>query len=348
MANTLSFSRLSTYMTCGKKYELQHIHGLREKYASSALLFGSAIDSALNSLLVTRDLELADVVFYESWKQQTINNVLTQLKHCELIQYSEKDFDRDLFPKGKDFTEYDEINILRKDKKPISIEQQKIFNSYSWESLFFKGNIILKSYYEKILPRVLETLSVQEKFQLKNDEGDVINSIADAVLKWEDGRIILFDNKTSSVMYKQDQAATATQLITYYHALKDKYKIDAVGYIVMDKTINKNKIKICSKCGFEGTGKNHKTCFNETSLGRCHGTWLENCSSDCDIYPIINNVSPIAEALVMSTFQEANEGIKNKVFNRNLNACSTGFTCPYFKKCWNNSDDGLIKTERKY
>lgn len=57
MPNRLSFSQVRLYQDCGRRYELHYVEGWREKYAHSALLFGSAIDESLNTLLDTRDLQ---------------------------------------------------------------------------------------------------------------------------------------------------------------------------------------------------------------------------------------------------------------------------------------------------
>ena len=70
----------------------------------------------------------------------------------------------------------------------------------------------------------------------------------DLIEEWEDGKTYLLDNKSSSVKYAEDSAKTGQQLPLYYYIKKDDYKLDGVGYIVMSKKINKNKVKTCKKC----------------------------------------------------------------------------------------------------
>lgn len=345
MGNSLSYSKINTYMTCGKKYQYQYVEKLKEDFISSALIFGSAIDAALNTLLITRDLELAKDAFYDNWMYQNVNGVDVHLKTYPHINYKENDLDIDFIKQRKQL-DFDKLSRIVKDREknyPISLEDTILFNTACWYSLFAKGVIMLESYNKEIIPKVKEVLAIQHKFQMVNGEGDIINSIADAVLKWEDDRIILFDNKTSSVHYERNKAARSPQLIVYYNALKDVFSIDSVGYIVLDKSIIKNKVKICGKCGYDGSGKQHKTCPETFQNERCHGEWLEKISPKCYIYTVINDISPTSEELVMTTFNEASQGIKNNIFHRNLNACTSPFPCPFINKCWNNTEDGLIK-----
>jgi hypothetical protein len=57
----------------------------------------------------------------------------------------------------------------------------------------------------------------------------------------KDGKVYIIDNKTSSSIYTWDSPMRSQQLILYYHALKEKYKADGVGFIVMYKQIKKNE-----------------------------------------------------------------------------------------------------------
>src|ERR1700744_2896054 len=96
MSTKLSFSQVNIYTTCGRKYQLHYLYKFREKFFHSALAYGSSIDSGLNTLLETRDLEKALAEFDKTWAFQYINNKLTSLSECENLVYAEKDFDPDL------------------------------------------------------------------------------------------------------------------------------------------------------------------------------------------------------------------------------------------------------------
>lgn len=63
----LSHSGRELYETCGYKFQLHYNQRLRSKNTSSALLFGSAFDEALNVLLLERDLEKAKYIFITEW-----------------------------------------------------------------------------------------------------------------------------------------------------------------------------------------------------------------------------------------------------------------------------------------
>lgn len=309
--------------------------------------------------------------------------MLTNLIDSELLVYAEKDFDHDLIEEEdlctvRDLFQAKEnkesivnlesknanalfaiYNLIKENKETqgwenIRKDKKVFYNAMNWVCLRRKGHTMINSYYKKILPKIKEVLAVQHKFKLINDVGDEIVAIADLIVKWEDGRILLLDNKTSAKEYEKDQASRSQQLIIYYHQLKEEFKLDAVGFIVMNKSIVKNKIKICSVCGHDGTGSRARTCDVEysPSMGakakRCGGDWLTKCSPEAWIQTIINNVSDTAENLVLSSFDEANNGISKGVFYKNLNSCkgNGSFRCPFFEVCWKQDYSQVVNSRK--
>ena len=65
MSITLSYSGLEKYKTCPRLFKYHYIDKIRDKRKSSALLFGNAIDEALNALLETKKLPVAIKRFEE-------------------------------------------------------------------------------------------------------------------------------------------------------------------------------------------------------------------------------------------------------------------------------------------
>lgn len=360
MSTRLSFSQVSLWAECGKKYDLRYNKKYKNKWSHSALCFGTAIDEGLNVLLNTRDVVKAKEAFNKSWAFQFINKKYTSLIDCPTLVYADKDFDVELLDdsdllKIKSLStegnnpELVKLEVERiKDQKStygierVSVEDVNTLNTCQWLSLRRKGEVMLDSYNKEIMPKIRRVLAVQHRFELGNPEGDTVLAFADAIVEWIDGSIILIDNKTSSREYEKDQASRSQQLIIYYHQLKDEFKIDKVGFIVLNKAIRKNKTKICTVCGFDGSGGRHATC-PELTPKRCCGAWLTKLNPDCYIQQVINTVTSTAEDLVIDSFDEVNEAIKNKVFYKNLKACVQGpIICEFYDVCWHNNTNNII------
>ncbi len=347
---------------------------LRSKTTSGALLFGSALDRALNTLLTSKNYEEAKAMFEKAFRFQEINNVGTYLPYATNVVYAQKDYDGDLIfeEDEKKFQEQykTKFNLdtdkslkqltafyreLKKEKgfQGLTEDQKRVYNYGHWICLKNKGLILLEGYNKEIVPRIKNVIEVQKHISLENQEGDKITGWVDAILEMDDGKRYIIDHKTSSMEYEDDSAMRSQQLILYYHITKDEYKIDGVGFIVLYKQLDKNKKKVCEKCGFNGSGGRHKTCPNEVDgpdglVERCNGMWKETIDPVGRIQVILNTVSEQAENLVMSVFDEANDGIKKNVFNPNLSACGDGdWRCAFYKKCWYGSDEDLIVLENK-
>lgn len=373
--NRISHSAIRTFTQCGRKYKFHYIDRLRSKTTSGALIFGSSIDKSLNELLETKDLDKAIKAFDKSFRYNFINNEGHYLPESTLVVYAKRDFDKDLLQSEdiEQFNKFLEKEGLYDPTVPTDINEyyktaledkehnglnnltsysQKVYALSNWLSMRRKGHVMLKSYNKEILPKIREVIAVQKSIAIENDQNDKITGFLDLVVEWQDGKRYLFDNKTSSMEYEKDSAMTSQQLIIYYHAVKEEYKLDGVGFIVMYKQLLKNKTKKCSSCGKNGTGQRHKTCDAEImdrmgSIDRCNSDWIETIDPECRIEVILNEVTTEAEDLVIQTFDEANEGIKKEAFGPNLEACNNGFKCQFYNKCWKGDDSDLIKLEKK-
>lgn len=364
----LSFSSIKMFSECGQKYDYHYNHKIRSKWFHTALAFGSAVDEALNDLLLNKDLEKAIGIFDKKWAFQYVNGKYTDLALSPSIVSSDSDFDADLL------TDEDKIKLtdyFKKDwdivfgelvdkKKQLGWKQftdkeRSDYNYVVWHSLRRKGLIMLASYEKKILPRIMKVIAVQHSATLENDEGDIVQQYLDLVVQWEDGSILLLDNKTSARDYEEDSAGRSPQLISYYHKAKEQFGVEAVGFIVMHKNIQKNKTKLCHKCGFDGTESRSKTCPQEfpglvikrgkevEGMIRCDGEWKVTINPECYMQVVINRVTEAAEDLVLSTFDDASEGIKKGHYYKNLSQCKQGsIICPYYAKCWTGSDEDLV------
>lgn len=357
MATKLSYTKVSCYNSCGYKYYLRYENGWQTNRVSSSLVFGTAVDGALNKLLITKDFEQSVVEFGAVWASQKIfgrNTEPVDLPFCKNISYSEHDYDPELLTSedlaGLEVYSFDMGEVRLKIKETgwesLSDDEMEFHNHSCWLSLYRKGIIMLHAYNEIVLPKIKKVLAVQFEKLVVNEAGDTLTQYPDAIVEWEDGRVILFDHKTSRVKYDDGAAAKSPQLISYYYFSKEEFNITAVGFIVLSKTITKNKIKICSVCGTDGSGSRHSTCFamNPEYGERCNGAWNVEVFPTCQIQEIIDVPNDAATDLVLDSFGLANDGIKSKSFHKNLNSCVSNFgPCEFYDHCWNKNDSNVIK-----
>jgi hypothetical protein len=263
----ISHSAANTYLECPRKYFLHYFLKLRPTEKRSALAFGGSVDEALNILLLTKDLNASMMKFEEEW-----------LKFKDIdIAYSKADLDSFLVE------DCDEATSV-KDR--------------TWLSLLRKGRILLDAYATQILPRIKEVIAVQLDQLAKNDSGDELIIKTDMIVVWEDGRRILFDNKTSSIKYASDSVATSPQLGIYYETLKAQYNLDGCGYIVIPKRIRKAKLP------------------------------------QAEIVVIIDQVSEESINNTLQSFDDVLVKIKSAEFPCNMNSCTNVFgRCQYYNFC---------------
>lgn len=365
MNTKLSHSQVNRFSMCPKSYYFHYIEKLRPITTTGALLFGSALDAALNSVLLGKTD--AEAVFEQSFTHQKINDVETYLPTSEFIIYANNDMDIDLL------TEEDFISIekkveenaiqrcdnyistyqtLKKKKSEkgfdsLSLNEKRTMNLLNWLSMRRKGFLMLKAYAKKVMPRFNTVHEVQLSINLENGSGDSVIGFVDLVADVKGHGTVILDNKTASRAYESDSVRTSAQLSLYLHALQDKYPTRKAGYIVLNKQLIKNRVKICSKCGNDGSGARHKTCDAMVGGERCHGSWKETIAPEVDVQFIIDTIPERVENLVIENIDATNQAIKHGVFVRNLNNCQNWFggNCPYFDVCYKGKETNLCRVK---
>jgi hypothetical protein len=68
-----SYTQLSQYLTCPRRYEYRYIEGLRPPDNSASLVFGRCFEAALTALFKREDAASA---LFQAWQEQ---------RHCELV-----------------------------------------------------------------------------------------------------------------------------------------------------------------------------------------------------------------------------------------------------------------------
>ncbi len=355
MTNKLSHSALNKYQTCGVAYKYHYVDRLRERVTSGALILGSAIDAALNEVLLKTENDPIDV-FEKKFRFARINNKEQYIPETDLVVYAEKDFDYDLLDEA-DIAQLENIKNqlgFPEDIKEVVTKASNLKKQYGWKNvvpkykrmyslanwlcLRQKGILMINAYKEQIAPKISKVYSVQEEISLETPEKDKIIGFVDLVADL-DGVKTIIDNKTSSRDYDLDSASVSPQLILYSFALG----VRDVAFIVLNKNVIKNKTKVCTVCGYKAAkGSTHRKCCNEVNGLRCNGEWLEKIDPRIKIDIVKAQIDQEKQELVLDNAAQINSLIKQGIFTRNLNSCKTSYgLCPYYNKCWNKKDDDL-------
>ncbi len=293
-------------MNCPKEFDYHYNERIRPTTKSSALLFGSAIDKALETLLTTKSKTKAKDVFKKEFIEQPD------------VVYHEKDLDLEL------------------------ITQDQLDKNGPYYSLREKGIIMIDSFAEHMLPRITEVIATQVDTTFESDDVD-FKAIPDLICRLDDGQIYLLDIKTTSIPYDWDSVKKSTQLAAYKPLYEEKYNIAKYGYVTLSKIIKKNRQKICADCGFNGTGTRFKKCNNNRNNGRCDGDWNESILPECVVTLITDTISDDFSNKVMYNVLTIAENIKGGKFHRNFNACKRGKEsyCDFYNLCHKGSMNGL-------
>lgn len=229
MGIQLSYSAAERYLLSSMSYYLHYFLRLRPVEISSALFFGSTVDTALNHILEQKknnkpiDVLAVKLLFKNSLTTMKVNGVNLDLRIKGIVKFSKADLDESLI-------------------KDIEIPEN---HDPAWYSLLVKGYIIIDSYITQVLPRIKTVHQVQYNINLKNATGDSFVGVVDLIATLIDDKTYILDNKTSSRRYKVDSVGESEQLATYFDALKDNYNLFGAGYIVIPKNLRKKKEPKC-------------------------------------------------------------------------------------------------------
>lgn len=319
--NKLSYSAISTYKDCARKYLYHYIYKLRENNIGSPLFFGSAVDVGLNELL-TGDENKAFEVFEKALGSIELNGEKLVVGDHR-ITYSKNDFDLDVLSADtiKEFESTIAILpslIASKKDGTIDPVNHTMLNKLGHQCLLAKGKLMIEAYKEQIRPFIKKILFIQKPFSISNDDGDSLIGFIDLIAEWDDGvnkGTIIFDHKTTSMKYTEDSVRTSNQLATYQIAEEHNIKVDYCGYIAINKTIRKKK------------------------------------EPRVVIQIVIDKIEEKLLHTVVTEYDEVNQMIKQGEFPRNFESCNTIYhtKCQFYKLCHESKYDGLVqsKSEKK-
>lgn len=256
MTIKLSHSASNKYQQCPAMYKYHYIDRIRPISNSSALYFGSALDEAFNVLLDSKRivplesdnnsvsvLENAIIKFEDEWDNKVDALDIDYFKSdidLSLLDEADKKELTILDPEVTDHEQFiKECFSILSNKDALSIEDQKLYNRIAWECLLKKGRMLVKAYYNDILPQIHTIFDIQKKIELPDDRGNILIGYIDAVVSFIDApdRKVVLDNKTSSKAYKEDSVRNSPQLATYC----EHEALEWASYGVVEKQIRKRK-----------------------------------------------------------------------------------------------------------
>jgi hypothetical protein len=335
----ISYSAYDKYMSCPSMYDLHYNKRIRPIKTNTNLVFGSAVDAGIMSILDGDEMPRALARAAKKLLQVLSVNV----------DFEEKEFDPDLLTEVS--TELvkgrlrrlgwqgDNVAALghsliekRGFGETLTPNQEKSLRHLVYFSLLEKAYLMFEAFNQYVMPQIVEVEATQQP---------VKRGIYDFKAEFKGIGKFIVDVKTASRPYDEDRVNTSVQIIGY--------GAERAMYIVFDKNVKKNKTKVCSVCGNNGTGKRHKTCDAEPRGIRCGGEWNETVSPEVVPQIIFADIPAERRELVEKAYQDAEKAIELGCFPKNLNACGKqyGKPCPYINYCWSNDMAGLEKLDEK-
>jgi CRISPR/Cas system-associated exonuclease Cas4 (RecB family) len=256
MSISVSYSALECFEQCSEKYRLRYVEKLYSDKIPSPLFFGSAIDAAVELLLLKKKVNLTDEELdlqltqnaksvFDSLMREQNGQLLERNLLCE---YFNSDFDPSLlnaddisylvksYPYVTDFVEFFEsCKAVFRARKELKDSDKLLFNNLCWRSLYRKGELLIDAYERDILPEIHEVFEIQKTVLLTNESGDRLRGKIDFIASFTSDPTTkyIIDNKTSSEPYKADSVANSIQLAIYCEA----EGTNKAAYAVMEKKI---------------------------------------------------------------------------------------------------------------
>lgn len=206
---------MDMYLRCPKSYYFRYVMGYKPDITNTPLLYGIAVDAALNYILESMrdklpwDVEKAKEIFLEKMQEWDGQNRLDFFK-----------------------------NEVPEDLKDIIDEMDPDHQEAVWENIVKRGLASIDVYANEIIPQFDEVISVQNKGVITNAEGHEFVYVLDFIVKMKDGRVVLMDNKTSSARYPKNKVKKSQQLSLYLEQFPD---ITYAGYCVLIKNPEKER-----------------------------------------------------------------------------------------------------------
>lgn len=346
----LSHSARGKHDHCPMMYKLHYLDKIRPLGSTSALLFGSAIDKACENYMIEKNDFKARELFKIEW-MKVQEGFEEEDGTITAISYHDNDFDHELLIQpDNELILKDTVYTSVSDLVKAGTEKERITYA-NWISMYRKGIMLVKKFIEWVDENVSEVLETQKEIELEDEDGNKVTGLADFVIKIHGyDKPILVDLKTTARFYERGSVKESEQLALYYLYFKNtKYPdMERAAFLVLNKTIKKNRTKTCKKCGTVTMGR-EKTCAVGTAKNRCHGAFDEVIDPQVNLQYIHDEIPQEFIDATIEKFNFTKESILAGSFEKNLEGCQRyyGRECPYKKYCESGCMTGLHKKEEK-
>lgn len=350
----ISYSAARRYKECPEKHSLSSRY--ENRLISSAFPFGKAVEAGVETMLKGGSLKEGQDAFVEKWNLEDIPKSDPRPVFDNLaIEYYKSDFDdallgieeekeieswiEELFPDDKSDMHWSErfdrvAKQMSIDESEVPLEDLQLYNRVVWLCCLIRGKIMLKSFHDKLLPKISLTKlgngpALQIKVSIKGDDGDEVLGYVDGIIKHVDfEEPIIVDFKTASAEYYDHALVTSEQLRTYVAALAGDVDTRRAGYIVLIKKIKIEKS--CDKCGHKRESGSAKNCKKEDCKGK-----YSVPSFDSDVQFISREYKDSELEDVLDDYANVASAIKHGVKFKNPNSCTAfGKKCEFYQVCW--------------
>lgn len=362
----ISYSALNTYKSCPEKYHNQKM--FRPPLNSSALPFGSAVESGVDALLKGAPLAQALGVFKDEWTTRPSNKWQAEQPVFDStdIFYYASDFDKHLLTKTdvklmyswireiyevKEGPGWDDIvkdvQERIKEDKPVDPKDRKFYHRVLWLCSRRRGMLLVKAFRDDLLPQISELIHIQKGFTIENEEEDKVNGYIDYIVKLKGKKEpVILDLKTSGKLYDTHSIVSSDQLRIYAAAMK----INTIGYMVLFKKISWDIAATCVSCGHQRENARLKNCakcydkkknpegkyLNEVKTPKVTTQLLTRELTNDEVTDVLNDCSEIITA------------IQNNIKWKNPDSCfNFNAKCEFYDVCWNNKTMEELKQEHK-
>lgn len=329
----LSHSQLSTFKDCERKWFLQKIERLRPTFTGSALIFGSALDSAVESILL--DMMLPEKerknldpkeVFLKQLDNFQVNGKDKKLPEDLLaVKFFASNVDEKLLKTIDLAPDFERIGIepievapfleycktQRKAKVELEDTEQMLFNTLAYRTIQTSGLMFIDALIEWIEENVAEVHSVQKKIEIDDGNGNKFVGYLDFIVTLKDGRKLLIDLKSSSnpkLYYPEDSASKSPQLGIY----AQEEGLFNVAYLVIDKNVRVRDPRI-----------------------RLH--FIEGEITEDFLDEVFEEITDCVDKI----YEKMEYG--KEAFEMNKDSCNNYGSCEYRDYCWKGSKKNLEK-----
>lgn len=325
-----SYSSLSTYMECGMKYKLLYIDNLTEDCLHSHFFLGHSLDEASSVIFqdkmkdnpVPFDRNRMIESYIESSKKHRHLGVEVDIPKNPLVNYSKgqvqiellEQEDADAIFEYADELEFEldsiESYVEHCQGKGVVLSdgEKSLYNYICWHTYMRKAIMLLDELKKWSDENIKEVISIQRKFEIENEEGDILVGYMDLEAVMMDDSFRLLDLKTASnpkAQYPDGCIDTAMQLHIY-----SQESSNLVGYVILDKAIRVREPRVRTR----------------TVLGEVSEEVLD------ETFEMIDN---------------AIQGIKAGEFEKNKDACfAYGSKCFGWNYCMYGNKKGMVSKYR--